>query len=394
MARRIAPTLLLMAASALTGCAQLSGALPAATPTASTAAPLFNDSLFAPPAQPVSTAGVLALSPEMRRFLDDEIRPQARRIGGLDALSEALLSRNKLLLDYEADRTRSASEAFAARAGNCLSLVLMTAAFAQALELPVRFQNVLSEEAWDRVGDLFFYIGHVNLRLGARLGQQAHGSSMHWTTIDFEPGADLARQHVQVIGEERVLAMYANNLAAEALAVGRLDDAYAWVREAVKRDASFLNAYNTLGVIYSRRGALPLAERAFRFALAADRANVHVMGNLATLLQRTGREAEAAPLLAEVKRLQPLPPFALFEQGRQAAARGDWQAARRFFEREIARAPAHHEFHFWLGRALAELGDSKGAAQQMQLAAEHSKTREQGALYTAKAERLRGSVVR
>ena len=50
--------------------------------------------------------------------------------------------------------TRNAAEAFDARSGNCLSLVIMTAAFAKELGLPVRYQNVFVDEAWSRSGDL------------------------------------------------------------------------------------------------------------------------------------------------------------------------------------------------------------------------------------------------
>ncbi len=54
-------------------------------------------------------------------------------------------------------------EAFQARTGNCLSLVIMTAAFAKEVGLPVRFQSVYVPETWSRSGNLYFSSGHVNL---------------------------------------------------------------------------------------------------------------------------------------------------------------------------------------------------------------------------------------
>jgi hypothetical protein len=46
-------------------------------------------------------------------------------------LFDALYGNGRLRLDYDSAMTRNATEAFAARSGNCLSLVLMTAAFAR-----------------------------------------------------------------------------------------------------------------------------------------------------------------------------------------------------------------------------------------------------------------------
>jgi hypothetical protein len=44
----------------------------------------------------------------------------------------------------------TAREAFAARTGNCLSLVIMTSAFAKQLGLPVSYRRVVMEEMYTR----------------------------------------------------------------------------------------------------------------------------------------------------------------------------------------------------------------------------------------------------
>ena len=111
---------------------------------------------------------IFALSPQMRQYLDQQILPRARRGNAQRALVDALYAQGQLKLEYDAARTRTAAEAFEARSGNCLSLLIMTGAFAQALGLQVHYQSVLDEEAWGRSDELHFFIGHVNIRLGAR----------------------------------------------------------------------------------------------------------------------------------------------------------------------------------------------------------------------------------
>lgn len=353
--------------------------------------PLFADELFGPPSQAISEDEVFAIDETMRQYVHREVLPLVRSLGAVQALTTALYEKGQLFLEYDSSITRNAREAFATRSGNCLSLVIMTAAMAREMGLEVRFQNVLVDEAWDRAGDLYFFIGHVNLSIGPRLANSWYAGSSDWMVVDFLPGRDLKRQRTQPISEARIVSMYMNNRAAEAMAKGRIDDAYAWARAAVLQDRRFLSAYNTLGVVYQKRGAYDRAERVFRTALATDPKNVHVMGNLVSSLQRQGRTAEADVLAVELRRLQPVPPFALFREGQQAMRDGNFRRAAQLFEREIDRAPGYHEFHFWLASALLQLGDGRAAREHLEKALENSTTREYAAIYSAKLQKLRNA---
>ena len=113
---RLARLPLLGAALVVAGCAS---APPPERPSA-----LYADALFAAPSEPVSTAGVLEVDDAMRRYLAVDIAPQLHRQGAQDGLIAALYKHSQLKLDYDSGRTRTAAEAFAARSGNCLSLVL------------------------------------------------------------------------------------------------------------------------------------------------------------------------------------------------------------------------------------------------------------------------------
>ena len=380
------PTLILtcVCALALSACATREAAVP-------TPAGLLHDELFAASLPRIDAADVLALSPEMRRYLDDEVRPLGRSKGLQQALVELLYAKGKLRLDYDAEMTRNAREAFAARAGNCLSLVVMTAALANELGLEVRFQTVPLEESLNRTSDLHFFIGHINMVLGPRLLSQSSWGSGPWLTIDFIPNTQ--RKRTVTIDQERVLAMYMNNKAAESLAAHQLDHAYAWARAAVRQDGQFMSSFNTLGVIYQRRAAYTEAESAFRHVLAVEPRNVHAMGNLVLALQRQGRDAESLALAAELRRLQPVAPFAYFQAGLRALDARDYRGARQLFEREIDRTADYHEFHFWLAVALVNLGEVDQARKHLEQALENSTTREQSAIYSGKLARLRAPVV-
>ena len=371
----------LAAAILVSGCTALS-------PETEKETVLLHDSLFAPAAKPVRAADVFAMSDEMRRYLHETVGSEIEAKGRERALYDALYARNQLRLEYDAEMTRNAAEAFAVRSGNCLSLAIMTASFAKELGLTVRFNRVFSDETWTRAGDLLFASGHVNVTLGRKNPDpRVLFSEKHVLTIDFIHSE--RKPFAYEVGEQTITAMYMNNRAAELLSRGQLDDAYWHAREAIFIDPKFTGSFNTLGVIYRRHGNDPEAERVFRYTLAREPANVHAMANLVTVLQDTGRKAEADALARKLAALEPDPPFHFFNLGMDAIRAGDFARARDNFKRELARDSYNHEFHFWLAMAYYGLGDAKQAREHLQIAMENSNTRSEHDLYAAKLNRLR-----
>ncbi len=351
--------------------------------------PLFDDAAFQPRPAPANI-DVFALSDAMRRFLDVEIGPELRRVGRLDGFVDVIQNGSQLKLKYDSSSTRTAAEAFEARAGNCISMVIMTAALAKALGLPVHYQQVFAEETWSRDGGILFRSGHVNLTLQRRLGDDDKWSDRNRRiTIDFLPSEDVRGYRTRDIEERTVIAMFMNNRAAESLARGQLDDAYGWVREAIVRDKGFLDAYNTLGVIYHRHGNLGEAERVFRKLLARDPENPTFISNLAGVLSAAGQKQAAQALLQKLQRIEPYPPFYFMDRARLAMNRGDYKTAIGLFERELARDPDYHAAQFGLAVAYFHLGDVALAKEHLTAAMQDSTTPHDHELYAAKLEWLR-----
>ena len=371
----------LLICTLLAACASVPAPPPAPT--------LFHDELFTTPAQPVGDDNIFALSDEMTRYADTTLAAQLRSRGLQKGLLEALYSKHQLKLEYDAERTRNAVEAFDARAGNCLSLVIMTAAFAKHLGLQVSYHSVYTDETWTRNHDTYFASGHVNLTLGRRFADTAsRGISPSWT-IDFLPPENLRGQRSREVSEETIVAMYMNNRAAESLAAGDLNAAYAWARAAVTHQPSFLSAYNTLGVIYLRRGHAAAAEQALAHVLQNDPSSTVAMANMVRVLGAQGRADESAALAKTLARIDPEPPFHFFDLGQAAMRAGNYAVARGWFAKEVARAPYQHEFHFWLALAEFQLGNMEGARAQLTLALNTSTTRRNQQLYAAKLDHLK-----
>lgn len=355
---------------------------------------LFHDPLFTP-VNDFPVTEIFSVNQAMTDFLATEITPQLRRGNIPRALYEAISKKGRFWLEYDSTRTRTASEAFESRRGNCMSLVLMTAALAKSLGLDVHYQKVSVDDLWSRDQDTLILVGHVNIILG----------DPHWkdpfvrTTdssiiVDFLPLDEARGLRGIEIREATVIAMFLNNRAAEELAAGRLDAAYGFARRAIHADPTFQGAINTLGVLYRRHGNLAEAETVFRILLEGAPDNTLVLANLAVTLRDQGKIEESRRLTQRLKELEPIAPFHYLDLAHAAMARNEFVAALEYFKRELDRNPGSHEAHFGLARVYLELGNLEAARNHLGEAVKNSGTREDRERYTNKLDRLRVMSIR
>jgi Tfp pilus assembly protein PilF len=326
----------------------------------------------------------------MRQYLKREMAPLLKRQGPVQALVTALTRPEWLQLRYDASMTRTAAQAFESRSGNCLSLVILTAAFAKELGLQVYFQEVITDETWSRQAGLYVASGHVNVTLGRPWLSDPRGyDPARQLTIDFLPPEQAQALPARPLTERTVLAMFMNNRAAEAIAQQDLDGAYAWARAAIRQDPGFLSAYNTLAVVYLRHGEPLAAEASLRHLLDLAPSHTQGLSNLVLALRAQGRQAEAQAAASALHRLEKTAPFQFFNLGMAALQTGDAMTAREWFRKELARDPDYHEFHFALAQAELRLGHAEAAQRELALAVANSPQRATQDLYSAKLAHLR-----
>lgn len=377
--------ILILLASLLSACATLP---PQPKPES-----FFADRSFVPLPETIDPAAVFALSDTMQTFIDESLAAPLHTRNSAQALVDALYTKGQLQLEYDSTRTRIAREAFEARSGNCLSLVLMTAAIAKRLALPVVYQQVYVALSWTRSNDIAFASDHVNLVLGKRT-TDARAPYLGPTamTIDFLPPEQSA-QHVRPLSESTVVAMYFNNRAAEELAASHTDAAYWWARAALVHEPRFLTAYNTLGVIYLHHGMPAEAHHVLSHVLALEPGNTLVMSNLVVALRDLGQSEQAQQLASRLLAIEPVAPFHFFDLGMVALQAGDYRLAKQNFEKEIRRDVYASELHYWLAIAEKGLGNPREARRQLQIALDTSTTRYQRGIYLAKLDYLKSTVI-
>ena len=387
MVLRLRSRLLLILASVLV-LAACASAPPAPPPKVDN---LWRDELFGAKPREVNGEDLFAVSDEMRRYVRQDMADLIRRRGPVHGLLDALYDKSKLKLEYDATQTRTAAGTFAARQGNCLSLVIMTGALARELGVEVHYQQVVTDTEWRRQNDLLVTAGHVNLRLNKALpGEPSRilGRNSSALIVDFLPGTELGRQFVTDIDERTVAAMFMNNRSAEALARGELNSAYWWAREAIAQDARFTPSYNTLAVVYQRSGLTLEAIRLLDQALLGSPQDAVALANQAGFLRGVGRQADAERIEARLKAIEPNPPYFYFNRGLVAMQAANYQEAREQFAKDLARQPYNPDFLFGMAASYLGEGDLPPAQEYLIKAREYGATQASRALYGAKIEKI------
>ena len=354
------------------------------------APPLFHDALFESPKVSFDPQDIFKLDPEMIRYLKIDLAPQRKFEGDEVALYNALYDKTQVRISYDARRTKTASETFRDRTGNCLSLLIMTAAFSKEMGFPVSYQEVQMNEQWSNIKDLYFVSRHVNILIGKKpKGGMSDFEKANLLKIDFLSPHETKGQRTTEISENTVVAMYLNNRAAEVLAERKYAQAYWWLRHAIQIDPLFAPAYNTLGITYWRAGHYQHAIPALEYSLTLEPDNLSVMSNLAQAYPLNGEIERGEKLAQYVKEHSPAPYLHYFRLGKDEMRLEHYSEAKALFVRELEREPEHHEVHFWLALANYRLSEFREAEKHMSKAKEFSYTEAEKTIYSSKLNAMR-----
>ncbi|GGP52036.1 hypothetical protein GCM10009347_18790 [Shewanella algicola] len=270
--------------------------------------------------------------------------------------------------EYRDHYTRPAAETVLNRQGNCMSLVVLSAALAEALDVPVEFHDIDVEPIWDRRGGFFLVNGHVNLNLMPpedNITVLFRGSKM---LVDFLPERSLRAYQSKRVNKRQLSAMYYNNVAAEALVKNDYDQAYALVKKAILLNPQFVAAINTLAVIYRHKGYQAEAEQVYRTALQVNPQDLSTLYNLALILGEQDRLIEWAEVHKVLELARINNPFYYFDMAQQAYFDRQYQDALVWYKRAVEKADYRHEFYFGLSRAYWATGEQRLAEKNLKRA--------------------------
>ncbi|MFC5524511.1 tetratricopeptide repeat protein [Rhodanobacter ginsengisoli] len=296
---------------------------------------------------------VMAVPPELRAQLQQKvIGAGGSSMQRLQRLVDFMFQESDLGMQYATDATLTVGQAYRTRKANCLTFTLLTVALAREAGLRAYAQEIEDALAWREEGGIVYRSDHVNT--GIAIGQRRF-------TMDVARDSVLVRHPPKTISDQRLLALYYNNRAAELMAGASPAAAVPYMMMSLQLDAGYANSWSNAGVLQLRLGDLRGAERDYLKALALDPVNTGALFNLVTLYQNQGDEARSAVFKRRLEKVQLKDPYYQFLQALDDEKQGDFAEAVKHYKQAIHLYDSEPLFYFGLARAYQQLGDQRRA---------------------------------
>jgi len=335
-------------------------------------------------ALPLEPVDILALSGELRSFVDERIDRRWRTVKRLGELRNILFSSDLFAIEYESGKTKTATETYQSKSGNCLSMTNLFIAMARYSGLDARYHLVKARPEWDQSGNTLIWTQHIN-------STGILGSGDRYV-LDFLPQQRAIREDMETISDNYALAIFYNNLAAEAIIEERYDAAIGYLRTALSIEPEMADVWNNMGATQRRLKRVDLARASYQQAVRFDPYNNAAMSNLSRIYLQEGNVKLGNYFANKVKRHRSKNPYYRYSNARSALIDGDYARAREELNVAIRLKKDEAMFFDALAEVYEGLGDQENKQISLQLAemirAESGKNRSSLEIYRS------GNVIR
>ena len=324
--------------------------------------------------------------PSKQHFLTFYNEPQFQTTDGHKRLYQ-YLERFLSGFTYKGD-TYNADLASTKHAGNCLSLAILTKAYASLVGLKVEYRKVNSEPIYSRENDIMTLSSHVQTHVYAPAKPNNRKTTFFFSKviIDYFPSS---RSHIGgIVANVDFVSMYYHNLAAKALMERDFDYAYSLLAAAMQLSSNNIETLNTLAVLYKKSGNYALAESLYKHVLQHTTGSVSVLSNYVILLRETGRNDEATSYENQYMQIEDDNPYRWYDVANLAYERKKYTKALRLFQKTTDIAPYLPESFYGQSKTYFKLGKITKAKSAMRKAAELAYTPKDVRRYNSKLQVL------
>jgi len=335
-------------------------------------APAFNEQLFGPPRAVPDFADMIALTPEQQaefmQFFNSGLNSQhqphrrvfeylTRRLGNTD-------------FQY---RTLSAATTIDTRIGNCMSLALVTTAYARLAGIEMGWQLADAKPVYSSEGSVIYSAEHIQTLLYRNeFSLDSHSFVFRRPYLLVDYFTDNAPSAGTRLSEAEMIALVYQNLGVEALADGQLEESFWLLLASLEYDADNFNLYNAMAVVHRRAGDARTAEQLYRFALNEFGDRLIVLRNYRKLLLTENRTEDADRIERRMMVLPDPDPYPLLGLGDEAAEQGKTDVALAYYRRASEVAPYLHEVYLKIARVHIRRGDLKRAERVLRKARDNA----------------------
>ncbi|SEA76142.1 hypothetical protein SAMN04488051_10634 [Alkalimonas amylolytica] len=281
-------------------------------------------------------------------------------------------------------KTLKATNSLQGETGNCLSLAILTTAYARLIDVSVDYQLVYSVPIYELIDDTLYVSSHIRSRVSSpsehnrETGQISYSHSF----IDYFPSA--RRQRGQYISEQHFISMFYQNVAAELLKQNDDEAAFPYLMKALQIAPDNVAALNALAVLHRRKQDVITAEKLYRFILDYYPVNLNAMINFREMLTLQGRYKEAHALNETISHINDPNPYEWIFLADEAIQHGQLARAERYLERAQHLAPYLDEIYFRYAHIDYQRGRITSAQHHLSTAHQFARTVDRRQLYKAK----------
>tara|TARA_R110000787_G_scaffold39879_1_gene99503 strand:- start:301 stop:1455 length:1155 start_codon:yes stop_codon:yes gene_type:complete len=309
---------------------------------------ILNDSLFSPVNPVTSEADLYQLTEQQQAdFL--HFYHQETDLGHLPhKIIRHFLESNLANFTYYG-KTYTASEAMSKNSGNCMSLAILTTAFARLIDVDMDYRKIHSLPMYEKHGNIILSSVHVQ----SLLYDPSFEPEKNYVyirrpaiIIDYFPQADNIPS--KILNSDNFLAMYYVNKAAEFYIESDLDTAFAYAKRAYNIDHQSVTAMNLLALLFKRKGDQASAEQLYLAAIKSKDINISVLDNYIVLLKQQGRMNLARNVKRSIADIYDPNPYHWLEKAQSAKLANEYEDAERFYLKVIKLAPYVKQAYFEL----------------------------------------------
>lgn len=301
----------------------------------------INYQLF-PQASNEIKADIFSLSPSQQQDFSVAIAKEvAKGYPKHEALSQVISSRLSNFTYY--GETLTAEQAINLNKGNCMSLAIVTTAYAKFLGLNYSYREVNTLPIFEKKNDLIISSSHVKTIIYQENYDRVNflkggGSAI---VIDYFPNQD--NRDGQNVKASDFMSLYYRNIAADALVEGNLTMAFNLAELAYQYDKDNIEVINLLAVIHRRAGDIEGAEAIYKAGLMLSEKSLPLMSNYIMLLEKQNRYVEADHLQELLDSLDDPNPYHWLEQAYIAQNAGNERSAIKYYQKALKNAPYLHQ---------------------------------------------------
>jgi len=297
---------------------------------------------------PRSDLITLYLDDDVKAALDARINPNWGDKRKLRELRTFLFSEEETAINYHASSTQTAMGTFQTRQGNCLAMTNLFVAAGRYVGIDANYQTVSVKPTWDHEGDTMIRYEHI-VAVG-QIGDESY-------VVDFLPEFLLGDRPSEEISDLDAMALYYNNLGAEAVVENKPELAIEYLRQALALSPENADSWNNMGAAMRRAGNDRLGVFAYYQALEKDAYNYSALSNLAQYYENQGRADEAKVIAARVERYRRRNPLFHYYVASLFYAEGRLEDARVFLDNAIRLRRDEPQFYDASAQVAKEMGD-------------------------------------